>query len=132
MRFSITLFVSIEETLEVLFSENSEGYITFHRGCGWDDSVKTEECSIAKVRTKVEIKNCYKTCNTPLCNHLSMEETFPSFSVNCLHCSSFNQPWCVDDARNTDHLKEPGTTKKCWNAECSSTRYGKFTLNQRL
>ena len=93
------------------------------RGCGFSNA--TEECSVNSYGGR--FKSCYKTCNTPLCNYESMEETFPSFSLNCVHCSSTVQPWCMENDLK-EHLDDPGVNKKCWNGKCLTTKTGRYIL----
>ena len=103
--------------------ENVEGSIEFHRGCGWNDS-RTEWCSINNIGTNGEFKSCYKTCSTPLCNHASMDEAFPSFSLNCLHSSCLDdQPRCLVETKNV--------MKKCWSGRCLSSRNGRINRKKQ-
>ena len=129
MSFSLKGFSDLTTNYLLLSIENSEGSISFMRGCGWSDT-RTEWCILNNVGAR-EFKSCYKTCNTPLCNHVSMDETFPSFSINCVHCSSYNQPWCLDESVR-DHFNDLGVTKKCWNGRCLTTRNGKLNMKIRL
>ena len=94
------------------------------RGCAFANA-KGEECSVNNPGKSGEFKTCYKTCGTPLCNTDSMDKTFPSFSINCLHCSTTVQSWCMDLMELGDHLKDTEVVKKCWSGTCSTIRSGK-------
>ena len=95
------------------------------RGCAFGNA-KSEECIVNNPGEPGEFKICYKTCSTPLCNQKSIDETFPYFSINCLHCSTAVQPWCMDRHIMGNHLNDTGVVKKCWNGKCSTTRSGRL------
>ena len=107
-------------------AENAEGSISFMRGCGFEEPAKVglENCDIINPGEPGESKICYKICDTPLCNGDSMNAAFPYFSINCVHCSSTVQPWCMQNDLK-QHLNDPGVKKKCWNENCLATRSGK-------